>query len=374
MRKVTLSISRHFASAMLLAATLIAGCSRPPEIIGVEHAQIPVESLADVSRHKMFIATTRQASEVVGAFYSGRRAPELGLASVVATVPPTHKVGQIERPDAIPPDPRIEFSIVDPAIYRTDASFIAEINRELARRPPGQRKLLLYVHGYNNTTSDAILQLTQFVEDSDYPGVPVLMTWASAASLTRYVYDLNSALIAREKLKEVSDILVGTQAESVDIFAHSMGTLLTMEGLVDAQNAGTLGKRGTINHIVLASPDIDIDLFQSQIQQLPPAIRSRTYVLVSRDDRALLASRRIAGGVQRVGLADAAQLEGLGVTVIDLSQIADSTSGSHSKFAGSPQVVQLIGAGLNRSGGIVRGRTPALDELLSGVPILITGG
>jgi esterase/lipase superfamily enzyme len=129
MRKVTLSITRHFASAMLLAATLIAGCSRPPEIIGVEHAQIPVESLADVSRHKMFIATTRQASEVVGAFYSGRRAPELGLASVVATVPPTHKVGQIERPDAIPPDPRIEFSIVDPAIYRTNASFIAHTTR-----------------------------------------------------------------------------------------------------------------------------------------------------------------------------------------------------------------------------------------------------
>jgi esterase/lipase superfamily enzyme len=321
----------------------------------------------------MFIATTRQASEVVGAFYSDRRAPELGLASVVATIPPTHQVGQIERPSSLPPDPRTEFSIVDPAIYRTDASFVAEINRELARRPTGQRKLLLYVHGYNNTTSDAILQLAQFVQDSDYPGVPVLMTWASAANITRYVYDLNSTLIARDKLKEVSDILVGTQAESVDIFAHSMGTLLTMEGLVDAQNAGTLGKRRTINHIVLASPDIDMDLFRSQIQQLPSAIRSKIYILVSRDDRALWTSRRIAGGVQRVGLADAAQLEGLGVTVIDLSQIADSTSGSHSKFAGSPQVVQLIGAGLNRSGGMVRGRTLALDDLLSGVPILISG-
>jgi esterase/lipase superfamily enzyme len=373
MRKVALPILRHFPLAMLLAATLIAGCGRPPEIIGVENAQIRVDSLTDISRHKMFIATTRQASEVVGAFYSDRRAPELGLASVVATIPPTHQVGQIERPSSLPPDPRTEFSIVDPAIYRTDASFVAEINRELARRPTGQRKLLLYVHGYNNTTSDAILQLAQFVQDSDYPGVPVLMTWASAANITRYVYDLNSTLIARDKLKEVSDILVGTQAESVDIFAHSMGTLLTMEGLVDAQNAGTLGKRRTINHIVLASPDIDMDLFRSQIQQLPSAIRSKIYILVSRDDRALWTSRRIAGGVQRVGLADAAQLEGLGVTVIDLSQIADSTSGSHSKFAGSPQVVQLIGAGLNRSGGMVRGRTLALDDLLSGVPILISG-
>ena len=374
MRKAALRFPRHVPLAIMLVATLIAGCSRPPEIVGVENSRIRVESLAGVQRHKMFITTTRQASEVVGAFYSNRRAPELGLASVVATIPPTHEVGRIERPSALPPDPRTEFSIVDPVIYRTDASFVAEIDRELARRPPGQRKLLLYVHGYNNTTSDAILQLAQFVEDSGYPGVPVLMTWASAAQITRYVYDLNSTLIARDKIKEVSDILVGTRAESVDIFAHSMGALLTMEGLVDAQNAGTLGKRRTINHIVLASPDIDIDLFRSQVRQLPPAIRSRIYILVSSDDRALRASRRIAGGVQRVGLAHAAQLEGLGVTVIDLSQITDSTSGSHSKFAGSPEVVRLIGAGLNRSGGFAGGRTPALDELLSGVPILISGG
>ncbi|WP_311759166.1 alpha/beta hydrolase [Paracoccus broussonetiae] len=358
----------------MLAATLLAGCSRPPELIGVDNPEIPAEHLAEVSRHKVFITTTRQATEVTGAFFSANRAPELGLASVVATVPPNHKVGELERPKELPPDPRTEFSIIDPVVYRNDASFVAEINRELARRPPGQRRLLLFVHGYNNTASDAILRLTQFVEDTNYQGVPVLMTWASAASAVRYVYDMNSALIARGKLKEISDIMVQTNAESVDIFAHSMGTLLTMEGLVDAQKAGTLGKRRTINNIVLASPDIDIDLFRTQIEQLSPEIRKKIYLLVSKDDRALLASRRIAGGVPRVGATDAAKLEGLGVTVIDLSQIHDSTSGSHSKFAGSPEVVQLIGAGLNRSGGFSRGRTPGLADMLNNVPIMINGG
>lgn len=374
MRREYLAVSNRLPIALMLAATLLAGCNRPPELIGVENPEIPTAQLAEGHRHKVFITTTRKATEVTGAFFSAERAPALGLASVVTTVPPNHKVGEVERPNELPPDPRKEFTIVEPMVYRSDTSFIAEINRELAQRPPGQRRLLLFVHGYNNTASDAILRLTQFVEDTNYQGVPVLMTWASAASTTRYVYDMNSALIARGKLKEISDIMVKTNAESVDIFSHSMGTLLTMEGLVDAQKAGTLGKRRTINNIVLASPDIDIDLFRTQIEQLSPQIREKIFLLVSKDDRALLASRRIAGGVPRVGATDAAKLDGLGVTVIDLSQIHDSSSGSHSKFAGSPEVVKLIGAGMKQSGGFSRGRTPGLAEMLNNVPILISGG
>ena len=358
---------------MALVALVLVGCSRPPELIGIDNPVIPAASVPDLSRHRIFITTTREASEVVGAFYSAGRAPELGLASVAVTVPPNHVLGQLERPQRLPPDPRTEFAVVDPVVYRTDASFISEINRELATRPAGQRKLLLFVHGYNNTTSDALLRLAQFVEDTGYQGVPVLFTWASAASARRYVYDLNSALVARVKLKDMTDILVRTEAESVDIFAHSMGAFLTMEGLVEAQQAGRLGRRRTINHIILASPDIDIDLFRTQIGLLPQAVRDRMYLLVSRDDSALRVSRRIAGGVPRVGAADAEELEELGLTVIDLSEIDDSSSGSHSKFAGSPEVVQLIGAGLNSAGRFGESTTPGLDQILTGVPIRIIG-
>jgi esterase/lipase superfamily enzyme len=169
----------------------------------------------------------------------------------------------------------------------------------------------------------------------------------------------------------MADILNRTNAESGDIFAHSMGTFLTMEGLVDAAQTGRLGRRKTINHIVLASPDIDIDLFRTQLAQLPQSIRAKMYLLVSRDDSALRMSRRIAGGVPRVGSADVAELEQLGVTVIDLSEINDSSSGSHSKFAGSPEVVQFIGAGLNSVGHFGEGTTPSLDQMLAGAPIRI---
>ena len=72
--------------------------------------------------------------------------------------------------------------------------------------------------------------------------MPVLFTWASAAKGSEYVYDLNSALIARSQIGKLAVIFNKTRAESVDIFAHSMGTFLTMEGLVKQQGSGRLGK------------------------------------------------------------------------------------------------------------------------------------
>jgi esterase/lipase superfamily enzyme len=356
---------------LVVVAFILANCGRPPDLIGVENAAIPAASVPDLAQHRIFIASTRQASEVTGAFYSGGRAPDLSLASVDVTVPPNHVTGRLERPKHLPPDPRVAFSVIHPVLFRSDTSFMAEINRELATRPPGHRKVLLFIHGYNTTTSDAILRLTQFIHDTGYEGVPVLFTWASAAKAPRYVYDLNSALVARVKLKDMSDILGATDAEGIDIFAHSMGTFLTMEGLVDAAQAHRLGDRKRIDHIVLAAPDIDMDLFRTQIALLPRPIVEKMYILISKDDGALRLSRRIAGGVARVGAADASDLEKLGPTVVDLSDITDSGSGNHSKFAGSPEVVRLIGAGLNAVGRF--GDVPGLGQLLAGLPIRIFG-
>lgn len=365
----------HFKSwiSALLMMALVA-CSPAPQIIGIRNAEVPVESVADLTKHRIFIMSTRGSSEVAGAFYSSVRAPDLGMASVDATVPPTHVLGVLERPKRLPPDPRREFTVVNPVVYTTDDAFISSINRELAKRAPGDRKLLIFVHGFNNTASDAVLRLSQFVEDTDFQGVPVLFTWASAAKGTRYVYDLNSALVARPEVRNMAAILNQTRAESVDVFAHSMGTFLTMEALIHQQQSGRLGKGIPIDHIVLASPDIDIDLFRTQIAALHPSIKKRMYLLISQDDAALRLSRRIAGGVPRVGAADALQLEKLGVTVIDLSRIEDSSSGSHSKFAGSPEVVQLIGAGLNSNRRFGKsGSSTTFQDLLANTPIMILG-
>ena len=353
------------------ALALLVGCAPIPELVGIDNPDVPVGSVEGATLKKVFIASTRQETEAAGALFSAARAPELGLASVQVSIPPTHEIGELERPSYLPPDPRTEFAVVDPVVYNGDRSFINAVNAELRKRPPGKRNVLFFVHGYNNTTSDAILRLAQFSHDTGFEGVPVLFDWASAASVTRYVYDLNSALIARPKIPEISQIMLNTQAEGIDIFAHSMGSFLTMEAIKDASLTGRFNRYGRLNSITLASPDIDMDLFRSQLSQINLTL-DRFYVLLSEDDSALRFSRRLAGGVPRVGAADIDELSDLGVTAIDLSEVDNSKSGSHSKFAGSPEVVQLIGNGLNSANAIEgRARNRTLREMIGEVPITI---
>jgi esterase/lipase superfamily enzyme len=361
------------AVVQLLVGVLVlsaVACSPAPPNIGIDNPDIPALSLAEVSRHRIFIATTRQNSEVVGALFSGLRARELGLASVDVTIPPNHEVGNIERPRSLPPDPRKEFAIVAPTVYASDTEFVAALNTELRKRDPSQRGALFFVHGYNTTTSEAIMRAAQFAEDSGFEGVSVIFTWASAGQVSRYVYDMNSALVARPHLIDAAQIVSRSIATDYHIFAHSMGGFLTMEAIRDAALTGQFNRTGRLRNVVLASPDIDIDLFQAQMADIGTDF-DRFFVFLSADDYALRVSRIIAGGVPRVGAANADELAALGIDVIDLSEIRNSRSDSHSKFAGSPEVVQLIGMGLRNTSGIAAPNRTVLDDMLGGTPIRV---
>lgn len=354
----------------VMLTILVVACTRTPNLVGVTNPEIPTESVVGATTQKIFIMTTRQASEVTNVFYDHRRTPDLGLASVVVSIPPNHMPGELEAPRRLPPNPQKEFAVVEPAVYAKDSAFIAEVNRELAKRAPKDRTILFYVHGYNNTTTEAVLRMAQFVEDTQFNGVPILFTWASGAAAAKYVYDLNSALVARGQLKPTFDIVARTNAKSVEVFAHSMGALLVMEGIVQADLAGRFDRSGRLGAVILAAPDIDVDLFDAQLAQIETDI-SKLYVLVSRDDAVLKVSRALSGGVARVGSADAEHLAQLGVVVIDLSEVGDSAAGSHTKFAGSPEVVRLIGQGLNRRHLNPDIEARPLRDLVSGLPIRI---
>ena len=70
---------------------------------------------------------------------------------------------------------------------------------------------------------------------------------------------------------------------------------------------------------MFAAPDIDMDVFSSAINHMGPFPRKIT-IITAANDRALGLSGRIAGGMTRVGAAEKAAIERLGVRVIDASQ------------------------------------------------------
>ena len=114
-----------------------------------------------------------------------------------------------------------------------------------------------------------------------------------------------------------------------------------MEAIRGIGGRQRINSTGRIRNIILASPDIDVDLFAAQLRSIPREQR-RFYILTSDDDKALSLSAKIARR-PRVGQLDPEALSSLGVNVIDLSQVEDTSSIHHTKFVDSPEIVQMLG-------------------------------
>ncbi len=344
------SVAERFRvfALVLLAPLALAACATPRTLVV---SQAPATDVA--GKVEIYVATTRQpAAEPV--YFNGERVTRLSFARLDITVPRNHKAGELELPDSGPGDPAKHFTATH--VQRLDlAPVIADVRREIMRRPPNQRDVLVFVHGYNTNFADAAYRFAQIVYDSGFKGVPVLFSWPSRGELLAYPYDRESAYFSRDFLEaNLRGITRDIGPGRMDILAHSMGTILTLETLRQAtiRGDGTFG--GKLRDVMLAAPDVDLDVFKT----LMYVIRRPVTVFVSADDRALDFSRRFAGDKTRLGAVSAkdtetiADLEKRGARIIDLSEISSSDSLNHAKFAASPRVVQLIGERLRQDKGI----------------------
>ncbi|MBB4289905.1 esterase/lipase superfamily enzyme [Rhizobium leguminosarum] len=103
-----------------------------------------------------------------------------------------------------------------------------------------------------------------------------------------------------------------------------------------------------IHNVILASPDIDIQVFAKQYVEMGEP-RPKFTIFVSQDDKALAVSSFLTGRVSRLGAINPAEepyrskLEKAGITAIDLTKVKTNDRLNHGKFAESPEIVQLIG-------------------------------
>jgi esterase/lipase superfamily enzyme len=147
----------------------------------------------------------------------------------------------------------------------------------------------------------------------------MMFSWPSKAGLFDYVSDRESAMWSRDAFERVLDaVMLSPTRSRVHLVAHSMGTMITLEALRQIYARYGDAAADKIGAVVFASPDIDIDVFTSSIERLGPLARKITIVTAT-NDRALALSRRLAGGITRVGAAEKEQLERLGLNVIDAS-------------------------------------------------------
>lgn len=314
------------------------GCinERKHELLAANPAAPPPAGVA--AKHDIFVATTRHEDDDRRVVFSGRRKDDIAFARIGVTVPKNHETGRIERArGGMPGNPARDFTAVDLKIYDSGTEFTTAV----AER--GER-VMVFIHGYNTGFDDGVYRLTQIAHDTQYPGTPLLFSWASGARLADYVYDKDSSTAARDDLEETLIMLSKSRRiKSIDIIAHSMGNWLAMEALRQLAIAGNRDLGGKLGYVILASPDIDVDIFKKQMARYGQPDRPFT-VLLSGDDKALGLSSFIAGKSARVGdYAHAQELADLGVTVVDLTAIQSGDRLNHAKFADNPILVQLLG-------------------------------
>jgi esterase/lipase superfamily enzyme len=83
-----------------------------------------------------------------------------------------------------------------------------------------------------------------------------------------------------------------------------------------------------------------MDVFSSSVERIGP-IAKKVTVITASNDRALAVSSWIAGGTMRVGAAEQAQLEQLGLRVIDASQQGWGII-NHDLFLSNAQIRQVV--------------------------------
>lgn len=303
----------------------------------------------------MLVATTRKPSESPGKLYTGERGTAISLNGVAVSIPPdrNRKIGEVQWPSRVPPNPEKEFAVLEV----TKAESERQALEWFRKHRNSKRQVLIFVHGFNNTYADAVFRLAQIVHDSGTDAAPILFTWPSRGRAFDYLYDKESANYSRRALEDlILQAARSPDVQDVTILAHSMGGWLAAEALrgVAMREKSIPAK---VKNVILASPDIDIDVFRRQFVEMGPK-RPHFAILTSTRDKALEVSGWLAGGVDRVGGTDlkpyASVLEELGVSVIDTSAVATKDPLGHNTFADSPEIVGMLGrrlAGQTLAGG-----------------------
>lgn len=354
---------RPAAPAALLLAGLLAGCAG--DVKGVLG---PVaETAPGASKVTMLVATTRAPDPDEGVLFSGERGKS-AFAEITVSLPPDGKrvVGEVQWPSKLPGNPATDFVTLN--VDKLDRSgALARLHTAASKVP--KRRVMVFIHGFNNRFEDAVYRFAQIVHDSGAEVVPVLFTWPSRGSIFAYGYDRESTNYSRHALESLLQALARDPAVGeVSILAHSMGNWVTLEALtlMAIRNRGIPAK---IANVMLASPDVDVDVFRTQVKEMEGR-RPKFTLFVSQDDRALAVSRRVWGSTARLGAIDPdvepykSEMEADKITVLNLTKLKSGDSLNHGKFAESPEVVKLIGTRLVSGQPITDSRVGLGDRLI----------
>jgi len=130
--------------------------------------------------------------------------------------------------------------------------------------------LLIFIHGFNTSFSNAAIRCAQLAHDTNFNGEAVFYSWPSAENPATYARDKKRAQENFELFASFLQDIASNTDKKIHVIAHSMGTYILMNSLAILNkriesNTDLLHSRrkkhdGKIfSQIILAAPDIAKD-------------------------------------------------------------------------------------------------------------------
>jgi esterase/lipase superfamily enzyme len=309
--------------------------------------------------------------EIVDVFYATDRKPEsrrgrgqvryLNRLAQVAklnygvcrvTIPANHKIGRLETPSIwrlqIHDDPAKHFTVLE-CSTKTGNAFFSEMRSIIDRSE--NKSAFVFIHGYNVAFDEAAKRTAQLARDMKFPGVPILYSWASAASLKGYSQDEETVALTVKRLQTfLRDLSQSSGATELHLIAHSMGNRALVQAL-NLLNSAPLRVPKPFKQVVLTAPDVPTQDVDGLIAAAS-AQAERVTLYASSKDKALRLSKGLHA-YRRLGYVYDFPYFIPGMDSIDASGVKTDLMG-HSVFSSTKTVLTDL------SDVIRHGEEPAL--------------
>jgi esterase/lipase superfamily enzyme len=251
-------------------------------------AKVGAVTSVDLKEFPIYFATNRKRDPSQKRIAFGERnLGELILGVVKVVVPPPAPSSTGHRGNGEGQRPELRVSNVRQlAIQPAELASTDQLVRASRQRIFGARaylgQALVFVHGYNTSFDNAIRRAGQLAYDLGFDGPVFAFSWPTRENWLSYFGARVSAQLSADALRAfIETVVAETKAKRIHIIAHSMGNVALNEALFTLESA-TLMKLH-LGEMVLASPDLDPDLFQRTYRRLQKRGATSTVYAASSD-------------------------------------------------------------------------------------------
>lgn len=306
------------------------------ETIDDYQEEFVVDTSTDTTTVRFFFGTNRRSStSTKDVFYGSeptRNRLNLGICEV--SIPRKHVYGKLERPKWYTPwSSESEFNhfILLNISAKKKQDFYSLLHDWHDKVKV--KSALVYVHGFRNTFKDAALRMAQITYDLGIDLTPILFSWPSKGNLLGYFADEEMASISiKHFVKLIRDIHSNTGIKHFNIIAHSMGARIVAESL---QQMKETTEQICFDNILLAAPDINAELFRSQIA---PRITNSPITLYAASNDIALKTSKMIHTATRIGESGDSIFLHKGIETIDSSDV-DMDFLGHNYVMSKPTII-----------------------------------